>query len=233
MEKAMGYIRVSTKKQAEKGLSLEAQLENIKMYCKLNNFEFKGYKIDKKSAKNLEDRDGASKILKLAREKKIDHIIVYKLERMFRNTIETLQTAAELDKLGVGFHSITEKWDTKSAFGKFSFVLMAGLAEMERQRISERTKDVMDFKKRNDQKVGRYTDLGRTLGTNRDAKDGKRRQQVIDEKEVAAIVLTKELRNTGYTYRKISAILAENGFLSKVNKQYQPSTIKKMLSIQL
>jgi site-specific DNA recombinase len=149
MIKAIGYIRVSTDEQAKEGVSLENQEEKIRDYCKLKDFEILEIIQDAGiSAKNLK-RPGAQKVLEMARNKMIDAVIVYKLDRMFRSTVDALETTSQFDKWGVSFHSIQEALDTKSAMGKFFFTLTAALAEMEREIIGERTKDVLQRKKAN------------------------------------------------------------------------------------
>jgi DNA invertase Pin-like site-specific DNA recombinase len=57
------------------------------------------------SAKNLR-RQGVQKVLRLARRKEIDAVVVYKLDRIFRSTVDALETTKAFDKWGVSFHSI-------------------------------------------------------------------------------------------------------------------------------
>lgn len=71
--------------------------------------------------------------------REVDAVIIFQLDRMFRNTVDALNTSEELDRLGVALHSINESLDTKSAMGKFFFTLTTALAEMERNIVSERT----------------------------------------------------------------------------------------------
>lgn len=232
--RAMGYIRVSTARQAVQGLSLQAQLETIRSYCKTYDLEFVGYKVDSVSGKDLAHRPGAQALLKKARLQKIDHIVVFKLERMFRNTRECLRTVEELDKLGVGFHSITERWDTKTPIGKFSLTLFAAIAQLEREKIAERTKHVLGFKKLNGEKLGRFNSIGKTEADKPDKKDGKTRGQKIDWHEIKAIRLAQELNLQKMTYRAISQELANRGFISpRSGKPYAPSTIRRMATMEI
>jgi site-specific DNA recombinase len=137
----IGYIRVSTDEQVREGVSLENQEEKIRDYCKLKDFEIIEIIQDAGiSAKNLR-RPGAQRVIGMAQEKIIDAVVVYKLDRMFRSTVDALETTKQFDKWNVSFHSIKEALDTKSAMGKFFFTLTAALAEMEREIIGERTKD--------------------------------------------------------------------------------------------
>jgi DNA invertase Pin-like site-specific DNA recombinase len=58
------------------------------------------------SAKNLK-RPGVQKVLRLARKKEIDAIVVYKLDRIFRSTVDALETTKLFEKWG--FHSTPSK----------------------------------------------------------------------------------------------------------------------------
>jgi len=90
----------------------------------------------------------------LARRKEIDAVVVYKLDRIFRSTIDALETTKGFDKWGVSFHSIQETLDTRSAMGRFLFTLTAALAEMERRLIGERTKAALSQKRSRNEKIG-------------------------------------------------------------------------------
>jgi DNA invertase Pin-like site-specific DNA recombinase len=112
---AIGYIRVSTEDQAKEGVSLDSQRAKIQAYCDLKDLELREVIEDAGiSAKNLR-RPGAQKVLKLTRKKEIDAVVVYKLDRFFRSTIDALETTKAFDKWGVSFHSIEETLDTRSA----------------------------------------------------------------------------------------------------------------------
>jgi len=97
--KAVGYIRVSTEEQAREGISLEAQEDKIKKYVDLHNLELVEMIRDEgKSGKNLN------------REQKIDQLIVYKMHRLTRRTLDLLTLVEEVFKPNsVQFHSISEK----------------------------------------------------------------------------------------------------------------------------
>ena len=132
---AIGYVRVSTEDQAKEGVSLDNQKSKIKAYCQLKDLELREVIEDAGiSAKNLR-RPGVQKVLRLARGKEIDAVVVYKLDRIFRSTVDALETTKAFDKWGVSFHSIEETLDTRSAMGRFFFTLTAALAEMERRLI--------------------------------------------------------------------------------------------------
>ncbi|GAB5469826.1 MAG: recombinase family protein [Rhodospirillales bacterium] len=69
-----------------------------------------------------------------------DVLVVWKLDRLGRSVAHLIEILEELSIRGVHFESLTEKLDTTTAFGEFAFHTMAGLAQMERKMIGERTK---------------------------------------------------------------------------------------------
>lgn len=95
-------------------------------------------------------------MLNLAKRKQIDAIVVYKLDRIFRSTMDALETTRMFEKCGVSFHSIEETLDTKSAMGRFFFTILVALAEMERRLIGERTKAALAFKRSKKESTGGY-----------------------------------------------------------------------------
>lgn len=67
-------------------------------------------------------------------------LVVWKLDRLGRSMMDTVRTVLDLDRRGVGFRSLTENFDTKTAMGRGVLALLAAVAEDERDRLSERTK---------------------------------------------------------------------------------------------
>ena len=163
--KTIGYVRVSTEDQAKEGVSLENQKSKIEAYSQLKDLTLVEIVEDAGlSAKNLK-RPGVQKVLRLARKKEIDAIVVYKLDRIFRSTTDALETTRLFEKWGVSFHSIEETLDTQSAMGRFFFTLTAALAEMERRIIGERTKAALSHKRKRNEKTGGDVPYGYNLSS--------------------------------------------------------------------
>ncbi|NOQ19220.1 MAG: hypothetical protein GQ571_04530 [Desulfobacterales bacterium] len=102
MKKAIGYVRVSTDDQAKEGVSLENQEAKIRSYCDLKDLELLEIIEDAGiSAKNLR-RPGAQKVIEMAQKKMVDAVVVYKLDRMFRSTVDALDTNNEPKIRGIG-----------------------------------------------------------------------------------------------------------------------------------
>jgi site-specific DNA recombinase len=146
--RAVGYTRVSTEEQAKGGVSLDMQRAKITAYASLEELDLVEVVEDAGlSGCSIRHRPGVRRVLHMVREKQVETVIIYKMDRLARNTVEALEIAKLMDARGVALHSITEKLDTQSAIGKFFFTLMASLAEMERNLISERICSAMERKR--------------------------------------------------------------------------------------
>src|SRR5438132_4732920 len=106
--KAIGYIRVSTDKQAEHGVSLEAQQAKLTQYAALYDIELVEVIVDAGvSAKTL-DRPGLQRALGMLRKVQTHALLVAKLDRLTRSVedlgelIRTVFVPGKADLLSVG-----------------------------------------------------------------------------------------------------------------------------------
>lgn len=150
-KKAMAYTRVSTGRQVDEGVSLDAQKQRIIDYAK-----FKGFDLDEddifvergvSASINLWDRPKGREMGERLRDGGPKHIIILKLDRMFRNVLDTLNTIDEFNRRGITLHVIEylgQTLDTDTAFGKMILNFSSLLAQLERDQASERTKFAMN-----------------------------------------------------------------------------------------
>jgi len=153
------YVRVSTDKQANKeDGSLDTQLDRLTSYVNFKKTLGENWTISEKivegeregkrhgrTGKNTE-REGLQKLLDLARAQLIDVVIVTKIDRISRSTIDFLQLVREIDSYGVKLVSLRENIDLTSPSGKFQTTLLIALAEHERETISVRTKEKVEWR---------------------------------------------------------------------------------------
>ena len=125
----IGYARVSTKDQ-----NLDMQIAALKQAgCKEENI----YQ-EKQSGKSRHGRPELKKMLRAL--KKGDTLVVWRLDRLGRNTRDLIDLVEEFENQDVGFRSLTENIDTTSSQGKLVFTIFSALAEFERNLASERTR---------------------------------------------------------------------------------------------
>lgn len=189
----VGYIRVSTDRQAKEGQSLRAQEQRIRAFAKAH-----GLKVDR-----IYREDGASgkdtdrPALKELRSDldKIGIVIVYKFDRISRSVVDLYELLEEFKVAGVAFNSVSEGVDTSSAVGEFIIGVLAALAQMERKLIGERTRDTLASKKANGEHIGRVP-FGYRI-----AASGKLEKDPDQQKTIARI---KRLHRAGHSIRVIS-----------------------------
>jgi site-specific DNA recombinase len=153
----------------------------------------------------------------------VEALIVYKLDRLSRKTLDTLSLIESFESKGIAFHSITEKVDTKSATGRFFLTIISALAQMERDMIAERTKDALSHKKKKGEWTGRVP-FGFRLENN---------HLVEDPTQIKVIQKAKRLRRSGKSLREISRALSLSlGYVHKALK-VNLRTVKANYSIYL
>jgi len=112
--------------------------------------------VDKASATDLRGRVAWRRLLDAASKRKVDAVLVWKLDRAFRSVLDASTTLQDLRRWGVGLRSYTEPWaDTTSAQGELVFNLLATFAQFERSLIAERVRTGMARAKKEGKHVGR------------------------------------------------------------------------------
>lgn len=148
----IGYARVSTKTQLE-GNGLQAQVNEIlEKYegAKIEMEQFTGTKTDRPVLNKLIDS-----------LKKGDTLVVTKLDRLARNTVEGIQIIESLFAKGVAVHVLNVGLLENTTMGRFFLTTLLAVAEMERNIIIERTQAGKEVAKQNpDFKEGRPNKYG-------------------------------------------------------------------------
>ena len=219
MKTAIGYIRVSTEKQANEGVSLEAQEARINAWCVANGYELAGVYVDAGiSGKKMENRPELLKAL--ANMKKGMALVSYSLSRLARSTKHLIEISELVAKKKGDLVSLTEKIDTTTPMGEMMFTLMAGMAQLERRMIAERTSTALQHKKATGQKYTNHTPYGF------EAIDG-RMVEVAQEAEIVAEIQAS--RTAGNTLQSIADGLNGRGIPTKTGKSWAPATIHLLL----
>jgi site-specific DNA recombinase len=213
---AIGYIRVSTSRQANEGVSLDAQRAAIRQYCAAYNMNLVEIAEDAGiSGKSVAARPGLSSIM--SRLPSLDDIIIYKLDRLARNTIEALDLVNRLEASSVSLHSITETLNTRSAMGRFFLTMLAALAEMERSQISERVQATVDHLKANGRCIGQVP-----YGWMK-SDDGALAEDAEQQSVVRGIL---SMRQRGHSLRSIALTLNDQDVPSATGRAWSPESVR-------
>jgi DNA invertase Pin-like site-specific DNA recombinase len=148
------YCRVSTDEQT----TLNQEIE-LKEYCLRNSYDiYKIYKDEGVSGSKT-SRPQLDQMLIDMRLKSFDAILIWKLDRLGRNTQHLLQLLEEFKNKDIKLIISTMGLDTSTAMGKFFFTVIGSIAELERETIRERIK--LGLKRR----LNSGKSLGRPVGS--------------------------------------------------------------------
>jgi len=140
------YARVSTEDQAREGFSLEAQIKKLEAYCRSKLWVPAGQFIDDGYSGRNADRPAYKKMMGSMDE--WDVILVLKMDRIHRNSMNFAAMMDTLRNNGKAFNSIHEKFDTNTAMGRFVMDTMQRIAQLESEQIGERVLMGMEKKAR-------------------------------------------------------------------------------------
>jgi putative DNA-invertase from lambdoid prophage Rac len=128
------YARVSTHDQQTLGLQVAAMAAYIKD---------RGWSLARQVedvGSGAKDRPGRDSLLRAARRREVDIVVVWRLDRWGRSMADLMATLRELTELGVGFVSLTEALDLTTASGRAMAGMLAIFAEFEREILRERVR---------------------------------------------------------------------------------------------
>jgi len=141
------YIRVSTQEQ-----TVENQKLRLVDYCQRNSHT---YDIFEEVESSRKTRPVKQTLLDKLRKREYDAVLVYKLDRWARSTVELILEIEELLGRGVQFISFSENIDFNTSIGKLQFQILSAFAEFERSLIRERTLEGLSRARAQGKKLGR------------------------------------------------------------------------------
>jgi site-specific DNA recombinase len=221
MKKAVLYVRVSTHRQAEEGISKDAQLARARAWSEGMGYRIAGeYQDNGISGKRADNRPGLQKALDVACKQKAA-LVVYSLSRLARSTKDALSIAERLDKAGADLVSLSENIDTTSAAGKMVFRMLAVLSEFERDLVSERTSAALAHKRANGYKTGGTVPFGYDVDRKGKLSENPAEQEVVQK--------IRAQRNHGATLRAIAEGLNGKGYVGKTGRPWSAQTVSGVL----
>ena len=220
MKKVIGYVRVSSEIQKRKNNSIPLQKKKIKEYCSLNDFDLIDvYEDDGVSGMSIDKRNGFKSMVEFMKENKIDGIVVWSLSRLGRKMKDVVEFMDFLKSNNIGFFSIKENLSNDDKIGSLIMNILSSINEFEVEVIRERIKDVKRNKKENGEVYGR-------MMYGYDNINGK----MIENKEEKRIIRrVKNFRSRGWSWRKISNRLNDEGIKSKEDKIWYDGSLYNMM----
>ena len=130
------YARVST----TNGQSPEMQLAELREYATRRRWKvFREY-VDVGVSGSKESRPKLNELMSDAHQRKIDAVVVWKVDRFGRSLKHLVNALADLDSYGVAFVSLRDNLDLSTPSGRLMFQIIAAMAEFERSLIQERVR---------------------------------------------------------------------------------------------
>jgi len=158
MKKAVIYLRTSTEEQYP-----ENQLEECRRFAESRGYEVVSELVEQLSGWKDVSRPKYDEVRSMAHRGEVQAVIVWALDRWVRNRETLLDDVGYFPSVGVNFHSVREQYleavNIEGPLGKtireFLYGLVGSIAEMESQRLSERTKRGMERARRQGKQIGR------------------------------------------------------------------------------
>jgi len=220
--KAIGYVRVSTDKQADRGVSLDAQAEKIRAMAVVHNADLLDIIVDGgESAKSL-NRPGMARLLAMVDAGEVQTVIIAKLDRLTRSVKDLCTLLERFERRSVALISVAESLDTGSAAGRLVLNIMTAVSQWEREAIGERTRDALCHKRSKGERAGNIP-FGSRL-----ADDGQHLEP--DPTEQAALAEIRRLRSEGAAMRKIAATLNERAHRTRRGTPWRLESVARVLN---
>ncbi len=205
MTSAVAYLRVSTDKQVDRGVSLEAQREKLEAYATLYDLELVATEVDTGvSAKTLE-RPALQSALRRLENGEARVLVIMKLDKLTRSVrdlgvlVETYFAKGKWELM-----SVSENINTQSAAGRLVLNVLGSVSRWEREAIGERTSVALQHKANKGEYTGGEVPFGYKLGP-----DGV--NVVPHEDEQRVLERMRTLRGSGMGLRKIGKIIGGTG----------------------
>ena len=224
MKKAYAYIRVSTKGQAKEGFSLDHQKNALKDFCKVKKIRLLKTFIDDGKSGRTTNRPEFQEMLGKVRQKHVDYIVTYKIDRFARNITDFSKIRKELQKLKIDLLSVMEGDVTNGS--SLIANIFASVAEWESEVNSERTKGGLLQKFKDGWQPTKPPPGYRSVGA-----ENERKTCEPDPYTAPIIKKMFELYSTGnYSVVKLQEWLRDKNLISKNGTIIAYSTIHNILT---
>ena len=199
---AIGYVRVSTLEQATEGVSLDAQRDRLRAYCKANGIRLIDIVADEGISGSTLERPGLQAALSMLRRGRANTLIVVKLDRLSRSLRDMCSLVDDyFADEGLHLLSLCGMVNTHNAAGRMLMMMLANFSQYEREMISERTRESMQHLREQGVPLG-PAPYGYEYANQLD--DKGRRRLVSLEAEQQVITKMVETRAAGAGFKKIA-----------------------------
>src|SRR5206468_7795786 len=146
------YMRVSTKGH---GQTTDTQAIALREYAERRGFTIAEEYRDEGISGTKDSRPALDRLMKNARARKFDVVIVARFDRFARSVSHLLRALEEFNHLGINFVSLSESIDTSTPVGRMIFTVLGAVAELERNLIKERVHMGISRARKEGKRLGR------------------------------------------------------------------------------
>ena len=159
------YIRVSTDEQAKHGYSIESQRTRLREWCVEHHYAIVDVYADEgKSARSkISNRKELLRLLDDVKSNKVDRIVIWRLDRWFRNVADFYRIQDILDKNDVDWECSDEDYNTSTSNGRLYLNIKLSIAQNESDQTSDRIKFNFDNMVKNKRPISGALPVGYTI----------------------------------------------------------------------
>ncbi len=223
-KRAFGYVRVSTDMQAQFGLSLEAQRNQIAAYAQAYAYDVVAYYVDHDSAKNISGRPEYLKMIAEVDKGKAEFIIATALDRFSRSQRDFLafqDDYVRTDKVHLVL--INQGINTELPASRQFLPLIVAFAQLERERTSERVKGIISYIRAQGGHFGKVP-FGYTTVT-----DGRLKRLTKHPENHVWLERMAGWYRSGVSFTEIAERLNQNGVKPSQSKKWSKTSVYDLL----
>jgi site-specific DNA recombinase len=229
MINAVAYIRTSTDKQHN---SVEAQESLIRAQATVKEANISEIIFDEDEYSGDLNRPGVQRVMELVRGRKIDAVIITRLDRLTRSTRDAVDLIELFAKHHVALISINESLDTDSPMGRFFVRMIASLSELEREMIGSRTKAGLKNIKDQGCAAGNAPYGWSATPRTQAEKDARAHSKlVVNEAEQAVMRRVVHFRNQRYKWVVVAEAINKEGHRNRRGKPFTFQDVAKIYTI--
>lgn len=220
------YARVSTDKQAEKDLSIPAQLQLMREYARKQGWTVLGQYIDEGESARTADRPELKRLLQYCQKRRgVDVVLVHKMDRLARNLVDHATIKAILKRRGIRLASVSEPFDD-GPVGQLMENIIASISEWYSANLGEEVKKAA-YAKLQRGEWPRQPPVGY-----RSERDGEGRVRHVEDPATAPLVRQAfELYATGqHSLGTLAEEMAERGLRTTPGRPFSQQMVKNLLS---
>lgn len=203
---ALGYIRVSTHEQADRGASLDAQRAALTTEAAARGWDLQVMADEGASAKTM-NRPALQDALQRLDAGEADYLLAIRLDRVSRSVADFAALLDRSHRRSWGVVLLSPNIDTADPAGRFTANVLASAAQYERELIGARTREGMAQRKAEGVRLGRPVELPDTVY-----------RRILAE------------RAAGHSMAAIAAALTADGVATARGKSWHASTIRRVLT---